>query len=250
VINLSRKFLIAAIGLTLAATSLHASAQQRIVGGSFVPNGSYKFAVSLQNSSNGHICTGSLITSTWVLTAAHCINNVNVAKHVRLGTVDATSGGLKITIKRTIKHPDFNIVEGGGDIALVELSSPATGITPLARYTANTPSAGASVRLLGWGQTVPQVGSGASTSRYLKQLDSSILASSNCQGNKIRSTEICIKGTSTAAACTGDSGGPAIYSGKLLGLTSRPGKAGFDCGTNTIYTNVTKYNVWISGYTN
>jgi secreted trypsin-like serine protease len=239
-LNVSRKFLIAAIGLTLAATSLHASAQQRIVGGSFVPNGSYPWTAALLTSSGSQFCGGSLIASKWVLTAAHCSAS---AASVRVGSVDRTSGGQVIRVVRKINHPNYN---GQNDIALLELASPVSGITPIARGT-STPAVGSSIRLLGWGQTTSPFG-GDSGSRYLKLLDTTVLTRGTCNNNP-GPGDLCIKGTRTATACKGDSGGPALVGGRLVGATSRSGRvfAGLNyCGEDVIYTNVTYYNTWIN----
>lgn len=44
----------------------------RIVGGSTADEDDYPWMVSLQQTW-GHFCGGSLISSQWVLTAAHCV---------------------------------------------------------------------------------------------------------------------------------------------------------------------------------
>ncbi len=237
-VNVSRKFLIAALGLTLAATSLHASAQQRIVGGSFAPNGAYPWTAALLSSSGSQFCGGSLIASKWVVTAAHCSSS---AYSVRVGSVDRTSGGQVIRVVRKINHPNYN---GQNDIALLELATPVSGITPIARGTAS-PAVGSTVRLLGWGQVTSPFG-GDSGSRYLKMLDTTVLTRTTCSGTG--AGDLCFRGTRTATACKGDSGGPALSNGRLVGATSRSGRSANYCGEDVIYTNVTYYASWINSY--
>jgi secreted trypsin-like serine protease len=240
--DMSRKILITALGLCLAVTSLHASAQQRIVGGSFAPNGSYPWMAALLNSGGAQLCGGALIASKWVLTAASCGNS---AVSVRVGSVDKASGGKVIRIVRKIDHPNYNrqIFEGPNDIALLELASPVSGITPIARSSAR-PASGSPVRLLGWGET--SLGGGVNFSRFLKLLDTTVLSNNTCNHN-MSTKDLCIKGTPTATACDGDNGGPALNGGRLAGVSSRSGryKAPY-CGEDYIYTNVSDYNTWIN----
>jgi len=241
VVNASRKFLFAAIGLTLAATSLHASAQQRIVGGSFAPNGAYPWTAAMLNSSQQQGCGGSLIAPKWVVTAAHC--TASWASYVRVGSIDRTSGGQVIRVIRKINHPQYN---GQNDIALVELETPVSGITPVTRGT-SSPAVGSTVRLLGWGQVTSPFG-GDSGSRYLKMLDTPVINRTTCSGTG--AGDLCFRGTTTATACKGDSGGPALAGSLLVGATSRSGRSANYCGEDVIYTNVTYYKTWIDSYVN
>lgn len=64
--------------ITLAATffatlAAAATIDKRIVGGEDVPDGEIKFIVSLRDENGTHVCGGSLLDSTTVLTAAHCL---------------------------------------------------------------------------------------------------------------------------------------------------------------------------------
>ena len=253
-VNASRKFLFAAIGLTLAVSSLHAGAQQRlpgmqphangvqqrIVGGSLVPSGSYPWTAALLSSSGGQFCGGSLISPKWVVTAAHCSSS---AASVRVGSVDRQSGGQVIRVIRKINHPQYSTQN---DIALLELETAVSGITPVARGTAS-PAVGSTVRLLGWGQVTSPFG-GDAGSRYLKQLDTPVLTRTTCSGTG--AGDLCFKGTTTATACKGDSGGPALSNGVLVGATSRSGRSANYCGEDVIYTDVTYYKTWIDQYVN
>jgi secreted trypsin-like serine protease len=78
-----------------------------------------------------------------------------------------------------------------------------------------------------------------------------VLPEAGCRGVAItkydEATELCVSSTSTATACFGDSGGPAVYmaNGRLVGVTSRgSGPCGQDA--DTIYTRVLPYLGWIT----
>lgn len=215
---------------------------QRIVGGSFVPSGQYGFTAAVLSSTGSQFCGGSLISPKWVVTAAHCTGS---ATSVRVGSIDRTAGGQVIRVIRRINHPGY-VSGGANDIALLELESPAVGIAPV-EIGATTPAVNSAVRLLGWGQTTSPYG-GDPGSQYLKQLDTSVLTLSTCTTSP-GPGDLCLRGIRTATACKGDSGGPALLNGVLVGATSRSGRPGVTyCGEDVIYTNVTYYRSWINQY--
>ncbi|XP_043473463.1 serine protease Hayan-like [Leptopilina heterotoma] len=75
-------------------------------------------------------CGGSLINTLFVLTAAHCMINVNndLPIEVRLGFVNeniSTNGVQRIPIVKYYSHPNYNPFEHYYDIGLVKLGKPA-----------------------------------------------------------------------------------------------------------------------------
>lgn len=253
VMNLSSNQLcrvIVATGIALALLSPFAAGAQvkpRIIGG-VATSTPQPWVASLQYSGR-HGCGGSLIAPQWVVTAAHCLedrqSNPAPPSSVRLGSLDNRSGGQNIPVAQTIKHPSWNGRVGSGyDIALIRLSSPVNGITPI--KIGYNPSSGAGLRLFGWGDTSA---SGSSGTRYLKQLDTRVISPSNC--TSYRTGEICISESSSGSSCYGDSGGPAITTGDglLVGATSRGGGSSATCGVgNGLYTSVPYYRSWIERY--
>ncbi len=236
-----RLLLLVATTLAVCAPSAFArDVSTRIVGGSVVSTPQPWVAAVLYNGRQG--CGGSLIAPQWVVTAAHCVSG---ASQVRLGSLNSGSGGQVVGIAQAYIHPGYsNNVGGGNDIALLRLQTAVSGITPITIGTA--PASGNAIRLLGWGQTTPQQGAGTA-SPVLKQLDTQVLATSNCTG--YRTGDICIRGTTSQTACYGDSGGPALVGGLLVGATSRAGGGGSTCGTsNVLYTSVVYFKSWIQQY--
>uniref|UniRef100_A0A8C0JBX4 Peptidase S1 domain-containing protein n=1 Tax=Chelonoidis abingdonii TaxID=106734 RepID=A0A8C0JBX4_CHEAB len=109
--------------------------------------GAWPWQVSVQI--NGfHICGGSLISESWVVSAAHCF----IFGQSRLHSF--------ALVKRIILHPSYNSVTHQADIALVELRNPVAftaTISPVSLLDASVPvPAGDTCWVTGWGNTSPQ----------------------------------------------------------------------------------------------
>nr|WP_239169158.1 trypsin-like serine protease [Actinoplanes deccanensis] len=182
-------------------------------------------------------CTGSLIKANWAVTAKHC----PTPSSVRVGSVDRSSGGTVVSVRRAVNHP-------GIDVKLLELAS-SVSYAPAPIPTASG-AVGTATRIIGWGQTCPTRGCG-STPRIANELDTSIVADSRCSGINA-AYEICTNNTNgNAGACYGDSGGPQVraISGRwsLIGVTSRAGNNSSVCATApSIYGDLPSIRTWVN----
>uniref|UniRef100_A0A8C0JCR9 Peptidase S1 domain-containing protein n=1 Tax=Chelonoidis abingdonii TaxID=106734 RepID=A0A8C0JCR9_CHEAB len=124
-------------------SSGHLLVSGRIFSGQDAKAGAWPWQVSVQI--NGfHICGGSLISESWVVSAA--------GQRHRLHSF--------ALVKRIILHPSYNSVTHQADIALVELRNPVAftaTISPVSLLDASVPvPAGDTCWVTGWGNTSPQ----------------------------------------------------------------------------------------------
>jgi trypsin len=232
----------------VAAALLGAAAapSSAVVGGGDASPGEYPAVAEI--TFGPFLCTGTLITPMWVLTAGHCSNITagTVASpvswppqliDVRVGGV-TTSDGEHRNVSRVVMHPDY-LLTSGYDISLLELTQSST-MAPTQVAGAgerSTWTAGTMETIVGWGVT----SEGGSQPDRLQEAQVPITTDSYCAGaysDFDPKTMVCAGfpqgGVDT---CQGDSGGPmfgrtSTGSLRVVGTTSfgdgcaRPGKPG------------------------
>ncbi|XP_055550987.1 trypsin 3A1-like [Wyeomyia smithii] len=229
--------------------------QGRIIGGKLdtIENNPWLISVTSQEF-GGHFCGGSLITPSWVLTAAHCLAEVPDKKSLllRAGSDHKNSGGEIRKVRQMIIHPDYQRnYPMDYDYALMETRrpfelGPKIAVVQLASFE-DILHINQDCKIAGWGVT----NNPAQIHRPLKSAIVKVGKLEDCRAKYlpdiITNNMFCAGGNGNDA-CQGDSGGPIICGGKQFGIVSW----GRECGLIDyygIYASVTVIRRWIFDYT-
>jgi secreted trypsin-like serine protease len=222
-------------------SSADQNSESSIYGGTKTAAGSFQNVVSLTQSNMGIFCTGTAITPTVVVTAAHCAEAMEYLAAVQVYVGSGVSGGAYLgqySIKKANANPRYASGQGDYDVSYVVLTKPLT--LPASAYIPVATNKSELAELLKKGKTARIVGYGERNNgdvgvKY--QVDAAISAAS--------STEIAIGGNGKDS-CQGDSGGPAF--GQLangqwrqVGVVSYGGQ----CGQGGVYGILAASICWV-----
>lgn len=225
----------------------------KIINGENAKEGEIPYQVSLQNKfSSFHFCGGSILNENYIITAAHCVNG-KFAEDIKVvaGTINLALPKYENDVHKIIIHEKYNYSDSWkNDIALLKVTpfvlSNLISLVPLpSPDDIIKPNDVATVS--GWGR----LSQGGPTTIHLQRVNILIANQEYCKlmYNKLNynvyETQICAYyPTSEKGSCNGDSGGPLIVEGKLIGLVSWA----MGCALTdypTVYTRVVSYLDWI-----
>nr|XP_017096946.2 serine protease grass-like [Drosophila bipectinata] len=214
-------------------------------------------------------CGCTLISSNFVLTAAHCIHDnlasVRFGEHSISNSKDCMMFGqdrvciddpLNIPIERMIPHENYLRVKMKNDIALIQLKHPVQFTDfirpiclPLYPDVQLQCQAGTQFEVCGWGLTENGTLSDVPMKTILNRVEATKCIDN---GFRIGDTQFCMDAQG-ADSCQGDSGGPLSFVGQYKG-NQRHVQAGIvsygdeSCGNFSVavYTDVTEYMSWIT----
>ncbi|XP_044001285.1 serine protease persephone-like isoform X2 [Aphidius gifuensis] len=249
-----------------------------ILKGTEARSGEFPYAAALGYAKNDpgsyqidYNCGGTLISSTFVLTAAHCVNNIDgkVPVRVRVGSdnLEAIDSSVQeLRIEYILPSPSYKRTAAYNDIALIKLASPVKWSPtvkpiclpskPIEQLNITSDS---SLIVVGWGATNID---GDFSKILLKTPSLNVVSRQECSRfyagfqslrNGITDDVICVMDknlTRGADACQGDSGGPLILINddeeSLVGIVS----SGQICGSPVpaLYTSVYKHLEWIESF--
>jgi secreted trypsin-like serine protease len=253
----------------ICLTSLiEASPKWRIVNGQTANEHEFKSIVSLQYYGQQHICGGTLLDSTTVLTAAHCVFDFRSQSpgimYVRAGehNFNVRSGRERQSqVSRWIMHPYYqtqNHYLQGDDIAILKLASSIQEENHI-RFGTLPPAGDDFVRpneivtVAGWGSINPN---GRVPATILQKTQLYVYSNQDCSryyqnvarnGNK----NICAgRYQEQIGSCQGDSGGPLYFTKGnvqyVLGVVSYGASPCAQSNIPVAYTRVSTYVNWIN----
>lgn len=224
----------------------------RIVGGTVATRNAYPYQVALVVN-DAWFCGGSIISATYVLTAAHCVDERTFEAQVIVGAHNPSTTvnePTQVTLRSTsrVYHAQWSPDDLRNDIALIRLTSIPignTGISAIALAPANAGSfAGSTGVLTGWGLTSDDSDNIAT---YLHRIDLPIITNAACEnafGDIILASHLCTSGQGRVGSCNGDSGGPLVVGGVEVGIVSF-GTEECESGYPSAFTRVSYFRSWI-----
>jgi hypothetical protein len=168
--------------------------------------------VMLRDASSGY-CTGTLISSSVVVTAAHCLDAIP-ATHVGFGV---NGESTPVAVREQHKHPLWDgSYYSGHDVAVLLLASEVPGVAPVELgLDAGAAQVGDALRIIGYGHDTAPLNTGFGLKRQ----------AAVSAGVGTDELFIEVKEADGTQTCFGDSGGPAMQVGddgveRIVGVTS------------------------------
>ncbi|KAK5857785.1 hypothetical protein PBY51_011005 [Eleginops maclovinus] len=247
------------------------SHSESIIGGREAAPHSRPYMASIQvpeGETMKHECGGFVVADQWVMTAVHCLPTGPNGRKVVLGVhslSEPEETKQTFDILELHNHPAFIASNYDNDIALIKLDRPfniseAVQVVPFLRAGGTNPGRDEEVDSAGWGSE-DNLGSRPDK---LKEVVMEMVSSARCRrsdyfGRKFTSNMMCAHKVcpdpcdqphKKEDTCDGDSGGPLLYNGVAVGITSNGGKKCGQIKKPGIYTIISLYTEWIDSTMN
>ncbi|NP_001298176.1 brachyurin precursor [Stomoxys calcitrans] len=197
-----------------------AKIEGRIISGQNAYLGQFPWQVIIKlDEYDDLLCGGSIISDSWVLTAAHCCYGYD-SLILRFGTIDLYDDtALNMTVTKIEIHPSYNDTNYNNDVCLLQLPESLTFSSTIAPTTL-VPSSMVSDDFVGTVATI--AGFGITSDEYMEPSPNllwaqvEIITNEECsdvfESGLVIDSTMCGKGYGVAnmSICNGDSGGPLI----------------------------------------
>lgn len=221
--------------LTICLFIVTVHSDDRIVNGEVTNIEKLPFAVSVlvyQNGAGPLVCTGVIVTELFVISAGHCFVQLFNYAQVHAGSNHYMNGGQTVRVAQHMVHPRYNEENKLTffDLSLLRLQKPLIMGPTVQKAVIHDDEhfkvpAGEEVVIAGWGQVVEHT---FFTSDILLSASLITVAPERCIeffkrfGVKMDPNEIiCAGGAEDGKdSCNGDSGGPMVHRGAVVGLVS------------------------------
>ncbi|XP_054089819.1 serine protease grass-like isoform X2 [Zeugodacus cucurbitae] len=253
----------------------------RVSNGKAATLGQYPFMALLKYNRDGDqfLCGGTLITSRFVLTAAHCITQdlfrVRLGEHDTSTAVDCDDSKRlclpktgEYEIAQIFSHPDYSIRRLTHDVALLKLKTEVITqvhikpiCLPISQLVYDQSNTIRHYTIAGWGRTESN-----EKSNVLQHAKIPHQARDVCQrafsrfGVNITHDHICAGGENRIDTCKGDSGGPLfatvpfkLFNNLIIRRQVQFGIVSFGltgCGDRNViaaaYSNLMEYMPWLT----
>ncbi len=272
--------------LVLAATATAVSPQPRshvasapsdsaatasVIGGHNANIAEYPYLAFIEGvqATAGYACTGTVVAPRVVLTAGHCVEDIESSSIVEPSLIAVATGVSNLrkipheqvsTVERVLAYPGFDPTELHGDAGLLILSAPVAA-PPIALATAEDATLyapGDELTVAGWGIDNRRTGHAPN---QLQSATVPIEEASRCKDGTQRfypffepDRQVCTLDAPHfhITTCHGDSGGPAIATRPdgtpvELGVTSL-GDGTCNPASPAVFTRVDQISTWVQSW--
>ncbi|XP_051165564.1 trypsin-like isoform X2 [Leptopilina boulardi] len=211
---------------------------KRIIGGKVADINHIPYMAAIFHDEN-YRCGAVIIDKLWLITASHCVQELQSDYTVRLGTSYKYYGGEEHKIDKVIRYREkYSKRDDAGyndDIALIKLDIPIEikeKQSPILLAKFDDLPVGRKIQISGFGVTSEN----GLASNVLRTAFVPIIDEDECKkiysNNPLNDDRVFCAGfvkTGGVDSCFGDSGGPAVLNGKLIGIVmggdgcARPG---------------------------
>lgn len=211
------------------------------------------------SSSQFSVCGASIISDTFILTAAHCTRGFS-SFDLGFGSIDFNNPSFSVTASKKIEHTGYNPTNLNNDISLIQLPVRldwSTTIQPvqLPSYSqVSTTFLGRQATVSGFGKTKD---ANTQVSDRLMYVNVRVIGNSECSAlygtDIVRAFTLCSRGwdANKQSTCQGDSGGPLVTFDNdlgeniIIGVVSFVSSRGCEAEDPAGFVRVTSYLDWI-----